>query len=185
MLGAKWVHLPFLRGKELTQVNYGSVPPLWFGKDAILSAWGLVLSSDDFRKEGRIAGVVFIKESRNRDTLRLWIGWMEHSRETRGRRSRMVADLVSLAWARWIEAQRIFLIDGKGDGVSLTRDISNEPEKTVAWALRRMRATSVKKPKLQGPSDPERGKPPRSGGGQERGGEADRCRRTRLGMVQT
>lgn len=144
MQQSSWVHLPFRRGVEMVrQHDEGFILREQPG-DAI-SAWGLILSNDGFTENARVAGIAFIGERREEKLLEIHIGWIERSADTRGRRSRMVADLAMLAWARWMDAQRIFLCGRRGNGIALTREMSNQEGLVVRWAMGRMRATSGKR----------------------------------------
>ena len=147
MQSLKWVHIPFQRGQVMLSEK-SIVLPLNTASESTSSAWAMVLSNDDFLLDGRIGGLAFVEESADRDELRVHLGWLEHSLETRGRRARMVSDLIAFAWGRWIDAHRLFLVGPKGDGVALTREIVNLGENhLLQWTLNRMRATAPRKPK--------------------------------------
>lgn len=119
------------------------VLPLKTDSESTLSAWAMVLSTDDFLLDGRVGGLAFVEASADLRDLRVHLGWLEHSPETRGQRARMVSALIAFAWGRWIDAQRLFLVGPKGDGVALTREIVNQGENhLLQWTLSRMRAAS-------------------------------------------
>lgn len=100
----------------------GVVLPLDTASESTFSAWAMVLSNDNFLLGGRIGGLAFVEESADHGDLRVHLGWLEHSLETRGQRARMVSALIAFAWGRWIDAHRLFLVGPKGDGVALTRE---------------------------------------------------------------
>lgn len=143
----RWTHVAFQRGIELLH-GYGVDLKLKYNEGSTFSAWVMALSDDGFRAQVRVAAIAIIES--NGDDLRLHLGWMEYSAQTRGKRSRMVADLVRLAWGRWIDARRFYLVGGRGDksyeshksyGVALTRELSNQGVLIDQWARNRMRAT--------------------------------------------
>jgi len=142
MQSQKWVHIPFHRGQTILSEKSGALPPKFNG-DSTLSAWLLVVSNDDFLLDGRACGLAFVEESSDRGTLRIHLGWLERTPETRGQRGRIVAALTDFAWGRWIDARRLFLVGRKGDGVALTRETADNGEGHVLrWAHGRLRAIS-------------------------------------------
>ncbi len=139
MQEAKWVHIPFRRGLEIVgqhDPDFG-IPER---PGLTLSAWGLVLSNDGFVENARIAGVLFVERSDSEKRIGIRIGWIERSSDTRGRKSRMVADFVMLALARWIDARWFFLCGPRGDGVALTREAANQERQVLEWTMGRMRS---------------------------------------------
>ena len=144
MQSLKWVHIPFRRGLDLVQ-QQGREFHWKEDTGFTFSAWGLTLSNDGFMENVRLAGVVFLEAQAGGKTLKVHLGWIERSSDTRGYRSRMIADFMAMAWGRWIDAQQIFLCGRHGDGVALTREMSNQESRVVQWALGRMRATSGKR----------------------------------------
>ena len=144
MQSLKWVHIPFRRGLDLVQ-QQGREFHWKEDTGFTFSAWGLTLSNDGFMENVRLAGVVFLEAQAGGKTLKVHLGWIERSSDTRGYRSRMIADFMAMAWGRWIDAQQIFLCGRHGDGVALTREMSNQESRVVQWALGRMRATSDKR----------------------------------------
>lgn len=145
MQSLKWVHIPFHRGQAMLSEK-GVVLPLDMVSKSTFSAWAMVLSNDNFLLDGRIGGLVFVEDSADHGDLRVHLGWLEHSPETRGRRARMVSAMIAFAWGRWIDARRLFLVGPKGDGVALTREIVDLGEShLLRWTLNRMRATAPRK----------------------------------------
>jgi len=142
MQSQKWVHIPFHRGQVILSEKANS-SPLKFNQDSTLSAWVLVVSNDDFLLNGRVCGLAFVEESSDHGTLRIHLGWLEHAPETRGQRGRIVAALTAFAWGRWIDARLLFLVGRKGDGVALTREITDNGEwHVLRWAHGRLRTIS-------------------------------------------
>jgi hypothetical protein len=141
MQNVKWVHIPFHRGQVMLSEK-GVALSLPLQDDTTYSAWAMVISNDQFHLDGRVAGIVIMEESTRTHDLRLHLGWLEHSAQTRGKRSRMVADMIAFAWARWIDAQHLFLVGTHGDGVALTRDMTDEGDDRLRkWTRSRMRSS--------------------------------------------
>jgi len=142
MPSQKWVHIPFHRGQAILSEK-SDFPPPKFNGDSTLSAWLLVVSHDDFLLDGRACGLAFVEESSDHGTLRIHLGWLERTPETRGQRGRIVAALTDFAWGRWIDARQLFLVGRNGDGVALSREATDNGEGHVLrWVHGRLRAIS-------------------------------------------